>query len=735
MTPHEAARKYAHRGWRVVPILPGTKRPALTRWTEHATTNPDTITTWWTGEHANCGIGIATGHDSQIFVLDVDDPDSLTDLQNRYQPLPDTLTCLTGSGGTHLYFNWPNDGRDIRNDAGRRLGPKLDIRGNGGQVVAPPTIHPNGVAYAWDLGQPDHPVDAPEWLLDLITATPPQLTTHEIDRVVRDDRPGDRWAAATPWHDLLTRDGWTLHHQDPDGECYWTRPGKNTRDGASATTGYAGSGGLKIFTSSLQHMGLVAESTYSKLGYLAATRHNGDHRAAATWLAEQGWGSTDDTYEKELAAFLHGMESTTVTETVTDTLAEMPDPITDDGDGTWDWIDLAHVLDGDWDPPVPALLARNDGTALLYPGKVHSLAGEPGGGKSWIALAAVAETINAGGTALYIDYEDSPDAFATRLLALGLTPAQISTQVTYVRPTGPLTVTDEQRLAAMQFTLVVIDSAGESLAVEGESPNDDDAVARWFRLLPRPLAHNGAAVLVIDHVTKNADTRGLWAIGSQRKMAALDGAAYALEVRVAPTKEQTGYMSIICAKDRHGTHQRGRVVAQVEVTAGTDVNVILTAPDPNAMPTTHMERVSEWLEQHGPASSNQVNDNVTGKKDVILKALRSLEELGHVRNLKVGQTFQWHFVSAFDPAAEAFANVTKPVDNPVETGPHTPTGSPVPTGSRPVPETTSGATGSPVPGVSSSPGTGNRPEPQNQHQNNPTGSHDTAAFFDALLDA
>ena len=79
-------------------------------------------------------IGIATGHASRIWVLDVDIADgkrgdeTLAALEATHGPLPDTHEVVTGSGGRHLYFAWP-DGIDIRNDQSGRLGPGLDIRG------------------------------------------------------------------------------------------------------------------------------------------------------------------------------------------------------------------------------------------------------------------------------------------------------------------------------------------------------------------------------------------------------------------------------------------------------------------------------------------------------------------------------------------------------------------------------------------------------------------------------
>jgi len=80
MATLEAALDYARLGWRVVPILAGSKRPALTRWTEHASTDEATIKGWWDG-HDDYGVGIATGPSSGFWALDVDDFDSLRDLE------------------------------------------------------------------------------------------------------------------------------------------------------------------------------------------------------------------------------------------------------------------------------------------------------------------------------------------------------------------------------------------------------------------------------------------------------------------------------------------------------------------------------------------------------------------------------------------------------------------------------------------------------------------------------
>lgn len=315
MTNLQAALEYAARGWRVIPIPTGQKHPAITAWQQRATTNTDTITQWWT-TNPNHGIGIATGPESGIWVLDIDIADgkhgdeTLTELETQHGQLPDTHEVITGSGGRHIYFTWPTNGQTIRNNQSGRIGPGIDIRGEGGQVLAPPTVHPNGTPYTHELGAPDTTSQAPEWLLTKLTDTEPTPHTHTPAST---DDPGAQWANNHPWQQLLAGDGWTQLRNGPNGEQRWARPGKKPADGPSATVGYGGTDLLKVFTSSHPH--LQADDTYTRFGYLTATRFNGDYSAAAAWCRQQGYGTN------------HGDPRDLIAPTTTPTVAgQMPEP-------------------------------------------------------------------------------------------------------------------------------------------------------------------------------------------------------------------------------------------------------------------------------------------------------------------------------------------------------------------------------------------------------------------------
>lgn len=186
-----AAFALAARGW---PILPTRgKVPRLYNGLHGASISTHAIRNWfelW----PDTGIGVRTG--DGLVVLDVDGDDgheSLRALERRHEPLPATVSAVTGNG-EHLYFATRDQ---IRNTAGK-LGRGLDVRGEGGYVIAPPTIHPDtGRPYEWD----NHPDDTqvaplPAWLLSMLSEAPggprKRIPAAEWVRMLRGIAEGER---------------------------------------------------------------------------------------------------------------------------------------------------------------------------------------------------------------------------------------------------------------------------------------------------------------------------------------------------------------------------------------------------------------------------------------------------------------------------------------------------------------------------------------------------------------
>jgi putative DNA primase/helicase len=168
------------------------KHPRTPHGFRDASTSPEQIDTWWE-LWPDANVGIATGAQSGIWVLDVD-PDkggdaSLAELERRHGPLGQSWRVATGGGGLHLWFRSSDE--PLRSSVGQ-LGPGLDVRADGGYVVAPPSRHLSGCAYRWaDGGSPDSVSlgEAPLWLPRLIRA----LSTSKMippDRASKENRAG-----------------------------------------------------------------------------------------------------------------------------------------------------------------------------------------------------------------------------------------------------------------------------------------------------------------------------------------------------------------------------------------------------------------------------------------------------------------------------------------------------------------------------------------------------------------
>jgi hypothetical protein len=169
-----AALTYSSRfGFAVFPCWPRAKIPATAHGCKEATGDPRQICAWWQ-RHADANLAIATGPASGIVVLDVDPPhhgdESLQALEARYGSLPETPQVLTGYG-FQFYFRQPVR-IEIPCSSGA-LAAGIDVRGTGGYVLAPPSVHVNGRRYAWEFqGRIDEvPLAAvPDWLLRLMAS-------------------------------------------------------------------------------------------------------------------------------------------------------------------------------------------------------------------------------------------------------------------------------------------------------------------------------------------------------------------------------------------------------------------------------------------------------------------------------------------------------------------------------------------------------------------------------------
>ena len=321
----EVARIWQAAGVSVIPILDNqTKRPAV-RWSPYQVTIPTLgeVDEWW-GNGKPYGLALICGAVSgglELVELEgrAHSGDSMVEIMNRIDELgarhiwerlsgPDGYSEMSPSGGVHLLYRIsdhevPGNTKIASTSEGLCL---AETRGHGGYVIVAPTpgvCHPSG--QPWDL------LDGEYGKLPLITwvernlihdalrlaldESPPPQTPAALPAVASPGSgssavglsPGDEYEATTDWAEILEPHGWRLESRHGPTR-HWTRPGKETRDGASATTGRANDRDrLYVFSTSTV---FAAETCYTKFGAYAVLEHNGDHSAAAKELARQGFG-------------------------------------------------------------------------------------------------------------------------------------------------------------------------------------------------------------------------------------------------------------------------------------------------------------------------------------------------------------------------------------------------------------------------------------------------------------
>jgi hypothetical protein len=164
-----AALALARRGMRVHPVAADRKVALLEDWPNRATLDPTTIAAWWR-RWPNANVAIATGGAMRLLVVDIDTDAggeaSIAALEREHGTLPATVETITPRSGRHIYMIVPN-GRPMPGNTAGKLGEGVDTRGQGGYVLAPPSVV-GGRAYAWSVDSGDRIADAPDWLLDLL---------------------------------------------------------------------------------------------------------------------------------------------------------------------------------------------------------------------------------------------------------------------------------------------------------------------------------------------------------------------------------------------------------------------------------------------------------------------------------------------------------------------------------------------------------------------------------------
>jgi hypothetical protein len=639
----DAAQTYYAAGWRGVVPVEGKSRPlsGYTGAQGQDTSYPDVFT--WTGDPATARLNIALRLPADVIGIDVDAYDGRNGartrdaFEQRWGALPPTYSTTSrtdGASGIRLYrvegaadLAWPANLDEL---AG---GPShVDIiRRAHRYAMVWPSVHPDtGAVYRWTGPDGEH-LDKPPAPGDL-----PVLPHAWVAGITGGQTSSPTSGLADPMTETEQR-----KHSGPIAE----------GDRHRALVAYAG--WLRAF-------GLpLGEASTLMLRRLEDCAQPPQARYPVT--RAEALDKLRDVYGRYAAG------------------AEVPEePPTEGRASSWDPVDLTSVLDGSYAPLQPSIMARSDGQCLLYRGRVHSLHGESESGKSLVAQTVAAGLLRNGERVIYVDYESSPDVVVGRLLLMGVEREAVRTLLDYVRPEGsPLGQAAWGRLLGRPASLAVLDGVTEALVGMGRATIDNDEVTAWFRQVPRTIAERtGAAVALVDHVTKSTEGRGRFAIGAQAKLSALDGAAYAVEVVEPLGRGLRGSVRLWVGKDREGgvrphcghfrasdrTQHAATVV--VDSTSGQIVTEILPPEEivgserKPFRPTGLMEKISRALEAKPvPVTGNAItkgSDFVAGKTTAKTAALRILVEEGYLTTETGGNRSVLHSVARpYREASEA----------------------------------------------------------------------------------
>ena len=642
----EAALDAYRRGMTPLPILRHSKGPTMAGWNKLRWPDPETDTgegeaavrqafeEYTSGGSTNLGVllGEASG---DLIDVDLDHP-AAQRLKSYLLPYTAAIHGRETSRKSHYWYRAnpgtlpPTRRLKIPDVSGRGSGVSVEIRTTGSQTLVPPSIHPaTAETYEWE-GEPwggnEGPavVDGTELLA--------QVTLLGLCAVLLDawPGPGQRHDAYVALAGGLLRygDSQTVHPfwernaglvirtlaqatHDEDGaeqrerEAIYTTK-RRLREGGEATgftrlAEYIGEESVKVVERIVRDAEAVAGFVPDVAGDVPgwqppwARQWDGlkielDDSAPAPEFVEAG----DTPGPRSLGALLpeHGVEAGEEADSEEIAVEEDPgdenlDPL-DARPSSWSPVDLEPYLTGKITVPDPEVCRRNDGACLMYRGRVNMLFGSSESAKSWIAMAICLQEIEAGGRALYLDFEDEPVQTLNRLRLLGAVDDDLRAQFSYIRPEGPLAdmqrnkwgkdqptrsgefAQDQFDLALQSFDpdIIVADGMTALYGLHGLDANDavsTDVITSWLKRLTR----NGrSTVIIIDHQAKSAE-KGSMPIGSQHKVAMVQGTLLQVWPIKQPMPGDVGEMELVVLKDRpgqvraHSQKTGGRGKAQV----------------------------------------------------------------------------------------------------------------------------------------------------------------------------
>jgi hypothetical protein len=638
-----AALEAYSRGWTPIPLRPARKAPVFADWPATKYDAPDEVHARWNeaaatrnggGSPDALGVGIALGAPSGGLVdVDLDHPKARKIAPFILPPTP-MRSGRASSRDSHWWYLVSDDSGGVRKFSlpkdlrpGAEKEAVIEYRTTGGQTVIPPSRHEEtGETLLWE-DEPWGGADGPT----VIEAAQLHVAVRMIAFIVI---LAESWPGKGRRHEAyLPLVGWLLRDADPETGApklheWW--------DGQIA--------GL---------IAMLADLTHDSDG-ASARLHETVHTTRRRILAGkpvQGWptlaGILGESNAEVIREHLHAIEELgemqrarrrsewysadlrvvdepgVVPNTASPEAAQNPDGVKDPlarREWTWEQVDVRDYVLGGIEPPKAGVWHRSDGVGLLYPGRVNSLYGTAGSGKTLIALEIARQCMAAGETVAMLDFEDEPHNTLDRLQNLGVTDDDLIERFLYLHPEEPTadlqmdrwglaTSTETGRanrtvfdnlLAQRDPSLIIVDGVTTLYSLHGLNTNDAghaDAIGRWLRRL---TDHNRRTTLLIDHTPKGS-APGATPMGSQHKVSMVQGTALQVYTLTKPRIGAKGEAALYVGKDRpgrvlmHSNHDDPPLVGQVvfdgETKGGGKLDIYVKLPG-QVIVTSPMPRTS-----------------------------------------------------------------------------------------------------------------------------------------------
>jgi hypothetical protein len=508
----------------------------------NATTNAVTIEQWWS-KYPKANIGLCTG--GEVDVIDVDG--AIPAYQQLIADIgsPQFVAMVLtgrGDGGLHIYCT-PGGNKTITSGK-HGLPNKIEVKGVGGYVVAPPSKHVTGGTYTYltnITGEIHGDLELSQWLAKLdvpvvqaATVTPIRQPMHDIPATAEN---------ITKYRNAVIQSACDAVIDAGEGGRWM---GLATEAVPKIARGIAG--GLIE-----HHVGVYALETAARESGLSSNEVARIPELVDIMLAQgikQPIMPPQDT-EWAVNSWLGQLPKGDSAELPADYVEAINEKT------SWSIKDIGPVLRGEVKETPPEFLEFSDDEPIFYAGKVNGIIGESESGKTWIALEAVKQALGCDKRVLYMDFEDTDHGIISRLKSLGVSNFDNFAYMSPDEGFGTLAKIDLAN-ALQDFAphMAILDGFNAAMNVLGLDINSNNDATTFSQLLLKPVAATGVSLIYVDHVPKSKDARGKGGIGAQAKRAMTTGCTVAVTVMEPFGRGNVGKLAISVDKDRAG-HVRG----------------------------------------------------------------------------------------------------------------------------------------------------------------------------------